>query len=152
MFTLPLQSIIGKVKSRVSSILPNSLSKWFSPLAKDTPQNNNESLNGSLAGAMSGNVRRRRRIELEAESDEDDEDAEQAEEDELEAEEECLDDDMILLGEYDENTPAQQRQQQAAPVVAVPLATARRGIKSSASAADLHLPPSKRSRYDFEVV
>ncbi|XP_037811040.1 nuclear pore complex protein Nup153 isoform X2 [Lucilia sericata] len=66
-------SIIGKVKSRVSSILPNRLSKWFSPSAKLQ----NDSLNGSICGSNTNTLqtRRRRRIEIEEEDNyEDDED------------------------------------------------------------------------------
>ncbi|KAM7346648.1 nucleoporin 153 isoform 2-T2 [Cochliomyia hominivorax] len=65
-------SIIGKVKSRVSSILPNRLSKWFSPSAKL----HNDSLNGSICGANTTiSARRRRRLEVEEEENyEDDED------------------------------------------------------------------------------
>uniref|UniRef100_A0A0K8U0K6 Nuclear pore complex protein Nup153 n=1 Tax=Bactrocera latifrons TaxID=174628 RepID=A0A0K8U0K6_BACLA len=59
-------SIIGKVKSRVSSIIPSSFSKWFSPSAR-----NNDSLNGSL---NIGSARRRRRLEIEDDEEYDDDD------------------------------------------------------------------------------
>ncbi|XP_067642177.1 nuclear pore complex protein Nup153 isoform X2 [Eurosta solidaginis] len=52
-------SLLGKVKSRVSSIIPSSLSKWFSPTTR-----NNDSLNGSF---NVGSARRRRRIEIDDE-------------------------------------------------------------------------------------
>lgn len=61
MLFLNFQSIIGKVKSRVSSILPNRLSKWFSPSTKLQ----NDSLNGSLSTSLP--ARRRRRIDVEEE-------------------------------------------------------------------------------------
>lgn len=65
-----LQSIIGKVRSRVSSILPNRLSKWFSPSTKLQ----NDSLNGSLSGVNTTlPARRRRRLEVEEEDNYDDE-------------------------------------------------------------------------------
>lgn len=60
------QSIIGKVKSRVSSILPNRLSKWFSPSTKSR----NDELNGSLTSV--NKARRRRRIEVDDEDADDD--------------------------------------------------------------------------------
>lgn len=83
-----LQSIIGKVKSRVSSIFPNRLSKWFSPSTK-TP---NDSLNGSLTN---NTARRRRRIEVE---DDDDDDEEQHNEELLED-----DNNARVRGEFLEN-------------------------------------------------
>ncbi|XP_075157223.1 nucleoporin 153 isoform X2 [Haematobia irritans] len=61
-------SIIGKVKSRVSSILPNRLSKWFSPSTKLR----NDELNGSIS-ANANTSRRRRRIEVDDDDEEDDE-------------------------------------------------------------------------------
>lgn len=61
---------MGKVKSRVSSILPNRLSKWFSPSTKLQ----NDSLNGSLSCANTTQpARRRRRLEVEEEDNYDDE-------------------------------------------------------------------------------
>ncbi|XP_065364745.1 nuclear pore complex protein Nup153 isoform X2 [Calliphora vicina] len=85
-------SIIGKVKSRVSSILPNRLSKWFSPSAKLQ----NDSLNGSICGPNTTSLptRRRRRIEIEEEEDYEEEDVQRG-------------------GEYEENNHriyAKQRQ------------------------------------------
>ncbi|KAI8126834.1 Nuclear pore complex protein Nup153 [Lucilia cuprina] len=76
-------SIIGKVKSRVSSILPNRLSKWFSPSAKLQ----NDSLNGSICGSNTNTLqtRRRRRIEIEDEDNYEDEE------------------DVQRPGEYEEN-------------------------------------------------
>uniref|UniRef100_A0A1I8NQ47 Nuclear pore complex protein Nup153 n=1 Tax=Stomoxys calcitrans TaxID=35570 RepID=A0A1I8NQ47_STOCA len=61
-------SIIGKVKSRVSSILPNSLSKWFSPSSKVR----SEELNGSL-NCNATITRRKRRIDIDDDEDEEEE-------------------------------------------------------------------------------
>lgn len=52
------------MKSRVSSILPNSLSRWFSPSSKLQ----NDSLNGGIT-ATTNVARRRRRIEVEDDDD-----------------------------------------------------------------------------------
>lgn len=51
-----MQSIINKVRSRVSSILPNSLAKWFSP-----------------SHGTNGNLRRRRDSDSEEEEEDDEE-------------------------------------------------------------------------------
>lgn len=58
-----MQSIINKVRSRVSSILPNSLTKWFS-----------HGTNGNL---------RRRRNDSESDEDEDDENSNVQEQEDL---------------------------------------------------------------------
>lgn len=52
------QSIIGKVKSRVSSIFPQKFSKWFTPSADAKNPNQN------------GNLRRRRTVSEDQEEDE----------------------------------------------------------------------------------
>lgn len=61
------QSIIGKVKSRVSSIFPQKISKWFTPTADVRNTNPNQN----------GNLRRRRTVSDDREevagSDEDEE-------------------------------------------------------------------------------
>lgn len=61
---LEFQSIIGKVKSRVSSIFPQKFSKWFTPSADAKNQN--------------GNLRRRRTESEEQEEAGSDEDEEQS--------------------------------------------------------------------------
>ncbi|XP_004518878.1 nuclear pore complex protein Nup153 isoform X1 [Ceratitis capitata] len=77
-------SIIGKVKSRVSSIIPSSLSKWFSPSTR-----NNDSLNGSF---RAGTARRRRRLEIE-------DDDEYVGDDDGDINEDCI----VLRKEFNEN-------------------------------------------------
>lgn len=62
---LEFQSIIGKVKSRVSSIFPQKLSKWFTPTAEAKNPNQN------------GNLRRRRTISDDQEGAGFDDDGEQ---------------------------------------------------------------------------
>uniref|UniRef100_A0A1A9WB00 Nuclear pore complex protein Nup153 n=1 Tax=Glossina brevipalpis TaxID=37001 RepID=A0A1A9WB00_9MUSC len=61
-------SIIGKVKSGVTSILPNRISKWFS---NSTKTRNDSSLNGSLI-INAAVKRRRRRSEVDEEDDNED--------------------------------------------------------------------------------
>ncbi|KAL9873899.1 nuclear pore complex protein Nup153-like isoform 1-T1 [Glossina fuscipes fuscipes] len=68
-------SIIGKVKSRVSSILPDRISKWFS---NSTKTRNDSSLNGGLITNVA--VKRRRRC-----SEVDDEDANEDTNDDLQS-------------------------------------------------------------------
>uniref|UniRef100_A0A1A9ZB95 Nuclear pore complex protein Nup153 n=1 Tax=Glossina pallidipes TaxID=7398 RepID=A0A1A9ZB95_GLOPL len=59
-------SIIGKVKSRVSSILPDRISKWFS---NSTKTRNDSSLNGSLITNVAVKRRRRRSDDEDANED-----------------------------------------------------------------------------------
>lgn len=62
---LDFQSIIGKVKSRVSSIFPQNFSKWFTPSADAKKPNQN------------GNLRRRRTTSEDQEEPGSEEDEEQ---------------------------------------------------------------------------
>lgn len=58
---IDFQSIIGKVKSRVSSIFPQKFSKWFTPSSDAKNPNQN------------GNLRRRRQESEEQEEPDEDE-------------------------------------------------------------------------------
>ncbi|XP_073832788.1 nucleoporin 153 isoform X2 [Musca autumnalis] len=123
-------SIIGKVKSRVSSILPNRLSKWFSPSTKGGGGRNDE-LNGSISS--SGNkARRRRRFEFDEDEYEQDEHSE-AEDEEGE-------------GEEDDDDESQNSEEDYAGAAAT--TTTR---TSTAKTTHDRQPPAKRSRLNVDV-
>ncbi|XP_058978022.1 nuclear pore complex protein Nup153 isoform X2 [Musca domestica] len=127
-------SIIGKVKSRVSSILPNRLSKWFSPSTKGR----NDELNGSISSSTGAKARRRRRFEFD-----DDDEFEQEEEEEEHSEA----DDDDGEGEEDDDDESQNSEEDYA----------RRGGGAAAAPKSTHAnlhgrqPPAKRSRLNVDV-
>lgn len=143
-----LQSIIGKVKSRVSSIFPNSLSKWFSP--SSTKNNNNDSPNGSIN--VGGVNRRRRRLDIEDDDDDDveDEDAEDGDE-----ENELGEYDENLLGQDIEDNSDDESNNSEEANAAITMAT---GFKIAARrdalrpCAVVRQPPTKRSRLNLDVI
>ncbi|XP_058443913.1 nuclear pore complex protein Nup153 isoform X2 [Malaya genurostris] len=54
----PNSSIIKKVRSRVSSILPDALSKWFSPVAAKRPRDSDNASAGNSPTGRNGNLLR----------------------------------------------------------------------------------------------
>ncbi|XP_058815773.1 nuclear pore complex protein Nup153 isoform X2 [Topomyia yanbarensis] len=54
----PNNSLIKKVRSRVSSILPDALSKWFSPAAAKRPRDSDNSSAGNSPTGRNGNLLR----------------------------------------------------------------------------------------------
>ncbi|XP_014102439.2 nuclear pore complex protein Nup153 isoform X2 [Bactrocera oleae] len=129
-------SIIGKVKSRVSSIIPSSFSKWFSPSSR-----NNDSLNGSI---NIGTARRRRRLEIEDDEEyDDDDDRDTNENDSLSRR-----DYKENLGHTDKvNKDSDEDDTDNNSEEDFPKARTLRSAKSEF----VNEPPSKRSRISFDV-
>ncbi|XP_017466389.1 PREDICTED: nuclear pore complex protein Nup153-like isoform X4 [Rhagoletis zephyria] len=132
-------SIIGKVKSRVSSIIPSRFSKWFSPSTR-----NNDSLNGSFTV---GTARRRRRLE----SDDDDEYVDDGN---------INEDGAHSLGGYKENSTSDKvnkdsdedesdnNSEDGSPKD--PNLSTLRTHRSNRSSGFFNQPPSKRSRISYD--
>ncbi|XP_054730888.1 nuclear pore complex protein Nup153 isoform X1 [Anastrepha obliqua] len=135
-------SIIGKVKSRVSSIIPTSFSKWFSPSTR-----NNDSLNGSFSV---GTARRRRRLEIE-----DDE--------EYVDDGDTNEDGVLSRSEYKENLVSRSdnankdsdeddsdnNSDDDSPNE--PVVSTQRAHRTTKSSSSVNQPPSKRSRISFDA-
>ncbi|XP_011191060.2 nuclear pore complex protein Nup153 isoform X2 [Zeugodacus cucurbitae] len=125
-------SIIGKVKSRVSSIIPSSFSKWFSPSTR-----NNDSLNGS---PNLGAGRRRRRLEIE-EDEEYDDDNRNTNENETFSHRDYKENFDKVNKDSDEDDTDNNSEDD------FPKARSLRSAKSEF----VNEPPSKRSRISFDV-
>ncbi|XP_049317591.1 nuclear pore complex protein Nup153 isoform X1 [Bactrocera dorsalis] len=128
-------SIIGKVKSRVSSIIPSSFSKWFSPSAR-----NNDSLNGSL---NIGSARRRRRLEIEDDEEYGDDDDRDTNENENLSRRDYKEN----LGHSDKVNKDSDEDDTDNSEEDFPKARTLRSGKSEF----VNEPPSKRSRISFDI-